>query len=157
MLGMEDEENIKSSGDLWVRLEVQVCLLSIHHVKEILNVPKVFVWRNNWLSDSVSVTSGSNSWSASQNSVDMLVSLLLILVNVGAYVSRVALRIEGTHGCNQCAHHSHRMGVMSETLDERFKSMMIIGVLHDFLVKGFELFLVWKLTINDQESSFQES
>ena len=45
---------------------------------------------------------------------------------------------------------------MSEALDERLKSMMIIGIFHDLFVEGFELFFVGELSVNHQESSLQE-
>ena len=45
---------------------------------------------------------------------------------------------------------------MSEALDERLKSVMIIGVFHDLFVEGLELFFVGELSVNNQESSFQE-
>jgi hypothetical protein len=49
------------------------------------------------------------------------------------------------------------VSIMSEVLDESFKSMMIIGIFHDLFVEGFQLFLIWKLSVNDEESGFKES
>jgi len=74
----------------------------------------------------MSVASSSDSRGTSQNSVDMFISLLLILVDVSSDISWVALWIERTHGSNESTHHSHRMSIMSEILDESFESMMVI-------------------------------
>merc|ERR1719281_1455271 len=60
----------------------------------------------------MSVASSGNGWCATQHSVNVLVPLLGVLVDVGTDVSWIALWVEGTHGCNQCCHHSHGVGVM---------------------------------------------
>ena len=97
VLGVQDEQNLDSLDDLGVRAVVDISGKSVHHVKEVLNVTKVLLGSNDWFSHSVTVASSCDSWGAANDSVDMLVSLLTSLVDVGTDVGRVSLGVEGAH------------------------------------------------------------
>ena len=149
MLSMENEKDIECLDDLWMWSVVGILLLSIHHVQEVLDVSEVFIWWNDWLTNSMSVACGGDGWGTSQNSVNVLVPLLLVLVDIGTDVGWVGLGVVGTQRSDQGRHHSHGVSVMSEVLDELFEALVIVRVLHAFLREIFELLLVWKFTIND--------
>ena len=100
MLGVKNEQDIESPCNLGVRLEVEVGLLGIHHVKEIFNITKILIGWDNWFTSTMSVASSCDSRSTSENSVNVLVSFLLILINISSDISGVTLRIELTHTSN---------------------------------------------------------
>ena len=156
VLGVQDEQNLDSLDDLGVRAVVDISGKSVHHVKEVLNVTKVLLGSNDWFSHSVTVASSCDSWGAANDSVDMLVSLLTSLVDVGTDVGRVSLGVEGAHSSHQGGHHSHGVGVVTEGLDEWGETVMISGVLHDLLGEALELLTSGKFTVNEEEGSLEE-
>jgi hypothetical protein len=156
VLGVEDEKDINGFNDLGVNAEVLVAGVLVHHVKEVLNVTEVFLGLVDGLADTVAVAGGSDGWGASEDTVDMLVALLAGLVNVGTNVSRVGLRVERAHGSHEGAHHGHGVSVVAEGLDERLKSVVVVGLGHNFLIEDAKLCLGGQFSVKDQESSLNE-
>ena len=151
VLSMEDEKNIKSSNNLGVGHVVGIRRRFIHHVKEVFDVTKVFLRLVDGLSSLVSVASGSNSRGASEDSVDVLVSFLLSVINVSTDVSRVSFGVERRKSSHKSGHHSHRVSVMSESSDEGFKSRVVGRVLHDLSSESVQLFLSREFSKDNQE------
>lgn len=129
---------------------------SIHHVEEVLGIAQIFLRWDNGLTDSVAVAGSSDGWGASDDTVDVLVSLLASLVDVGSNVGGVGLRVEGGHGGHQSGHHSHGVGVVAESLNEWFKTIVIGRVLHHFLGKALELFGGGELAVDEEEGGLEE-
>lgn len=131
VLSVEDEQDIKGSGNFGVGEVVRVRGGLIHHVKEVLNVTKVLLGLVDRLSSSVSVAGSSDGWGTSKDSVNVLVSFFLGVVDVSSNVSRVSFRVERTESSHKSGHHSHGMSVVSECFDEGFETFMVGRVLHD--------------------------
>ena len=157
VLSVEDEQDFEDLHDFGVGSEVSVGRGSIHHVQEVLNVAKVLLGGNNGLSNSVTVASSSNGGSASEHSVDVLVSLLTRVVDFGTDVGGVGLRVERGHGGHQSAHHCHGVGIVSERLDEGLKTIVVSRVLHDLLGESAELAFSRQFTVDEQERSLKEA
>ena len=156
VLGVKDEKNIDGLDNLGVRAVVGIGGSGIHHVEEVLSVAELLLGWDDGLADSVTVASSSDGWSASHDSVDMLVTLLAGLVDVGTDVGRVGLGVEGAHGSHKSRHHSHWVSVVTESLDERLETVMVRGVLHDLLCEGSELFGGGELSVDEKEGSLKE-
>ena len=156
VLGVEDEKNLDGLDDLGVGSVVGITGVSIHHVEEVLNVAKVLLGRDDRLADTVTVAGSGDSWGAADNTVDVLVSLLTGLVDVSSNVGWVGLGVEGGHGGHKSGHHSHGVSVVTESLDERFETVMISGVLHDLLGERTKLLVSGELTVDEKEGSLEE-
>jgi len=156
VLSMEDEQNIESFDNLGVRPVVRVGRRLVHHVKEVFNVTKVFLRLVNRLTGFVSVAGSSDGGGTSEHSVNVLVSLLLGVVDVGSNVSGVSFGVERAEGGHKSGHHSHRVRVVSEGSDERLKSSVVGGVLHDLSSEGSQLFLGGELSVDNEERGLQE-
>lgn len=156
MLCVQNEQDIESADDLRMWAVVVIGDLRIHHVQEIFDITQASVWRYDGLADSVSVACSGNRRGTAQNTINMLVPFLRILVDVGTNVRWVALRIERAHGSNQGRHHSHWVRIMTESLDEFQQAIMEVAIAHDLFVECFHLFLIGQLTINDKEGSLKE-
>jgi len=157
VLSMEDEKNIKCSDNLRVSHVVGIGGRLVHHVQEVFNVTKVFFRFVNWLSCLVSVACSSDSGGTSENSVNVLVSLLLSVVDVSTDVGRVSFGVERAQGSHKSGHHSHGVGVVSESSNEGLKSSVVGRVLHDLSSESRQLFLSRELSEDDQETGFQEA
>ena len=86
----------------------------------------------------------------------MLGPFLGILVNIGADVGWVALRIKRAHSGNERGHHTHRVRVMPEGLNELHETVVIVAVDHDLLGEGLELLFCGQLAVDNKESCLQE-
>jgi hypothetical protein len=157
VLGVQDEEDLDAPDDFGVGAVVNVAEVGVHHVKEVLDVAEVLLRGDDGLADAVTVASGGDGWGLTNNAVDMLVTLLTSLVDVGTNVGWVGLRVEGAHGSHQGAHHSHRVSVVTESLDEGSETVVVRGVLHNFLVEAAELLGGGEFSVDEKESSLQES
>lgn len=78
-------------------------------------------------------------------------------VNITTHVSGVSLGVELAHGREKGAHHGHGVGVRAESLDERFKTGVVVGVSLNLLFKDSKLLGGRELTVNDQERALEES
>ena len=105
----------------------------------------------------MSIASSGNCWSASKYSIDMLISFLSWFIDICSNISWVCFRVEWTHSSKQSAHHCHWMGIMSESCDELFKTLVISRVLQYFLCKSLQLSFSWELSIDEQEASLEEA
>jgi hypothetical protein len=157
VLGMEDEKNIKGSDNLGVGHVVGIGRRLIHHVEEVFDVTKVFLRFVNRLSGLVSVACGSDSGGTSEDSVNVLVSLLLSVVDVSTNVGGVSLGVERAQSSHKSGHHSHGVGVVSEGSDEGLKTSVVRRVLHDLSSESSQLFLGGEFSEDDQERGFQEA
>ena len=97
----------------------------------------------------MAVASSSDCWSAAKNTVDVLVAFLSCLVNVGTNISGVCFRVEGAHSSDKSAHHCHGVSIVSESFDKRLKTLMVVRVGHNFLVKDLKLLLSGELTVDN--------
>ena len=104
----------------------------------------------------MSVASGSDSRGAPDHTVNVLVALLSVLVDVGSDVGRVGLGVERAHGGHQGRHHGHWMGIVAESLDEGLEALVIRRVLHHLLGEARELLGCGELTIDKEESGLKE-
>ena len=156
VLSVKNKQDIESSNNLWVWSIVFISDFSVHHIKEIFDVSKVFIWWNNCFSNSVSITGSSDERSASEDSIDMFVSFLKVLVNVSTNIGWVGLWEERAHASDEGRHHSHWMSIMSKRFDKISHASVIIAIFHNFSVESSCLFLIWELSIDYQESGFQE-
>lgn len=157
MLCVQNEKNVQCPNNLGMRLVVVIGDLRVHHVQKVLNVPKISIGRNDGLADPVSIACGSDCWSTTQNSINVLVSLDRVLIDICTDISWVTLWIERTHGCNQSCHHAHRMGIMAESLDEFKYSVMEVAVAHDLLVECLHLFLIGQFAVDDEEGRLKKA
>ena len=125
MLGMKNKEDFQSSGDLRVRLVLSISDVFVHHKEEVLDVTKVFIWLVNWQTKSMSVASSRQSWSTTQDSVDVLVSFPCFLVDVSTNVCWVGFWVESRHSGHESGHHTHRMRIVSESPNEGNDTIVI--------------------------------
>lgn len=156
VLCVQNEEHIDGLDDLRVGSVVVVRRAGIHHVEEVFGIAQVFLGRDNGLADSVAITGSSDGWGASEDTVDMLVSLLTGLVDASTDVCGVGLGVEGGHGSHKSGHHSHGMGVVTESLDEWLETIVVGGVLHDLLGEASSLLGGGELTVDEKESGLKE-
>lgn len=95
VFSVKNEEDLKSSDNLRVRSVVLVSDMSVHHVEEILNITKIFIWLINGKTYFVSIAGSSDCGGATKDSVNMLVSFLFVVVDIGTNIGRVGFRVEG--------------------------------------------------------------
>lgn len=131
MLSVQDEEDFKSSDKLGVGSVILISGLLVHHVEEILDIAQVLIWLIYGKASLVSVAGSSYGGSASQYSVNMLVSFLLWLVDIGPDQGGVGLRVEGGESSYQGRHHAHGVRVVSECFDEFLETIVVGGVRHN--------------------------
>ena len=156
VLSVQDEKNLNSTDDLGLHAEILVLWVLVHHVKEVLNVAKVVLGWVDFLAVGVTVASGSNCGGTAENADDMFIADLALVVDITTFVGRVGLRVELAHSGEQSAHHSHRVSIMAEGLDERLETLVIVRVGHDFPLKDSELFFSGQLTVDDQVRALKE-
>lgn len=156
VFSVQNEKNVDGTNDLGVNSEVLIVGVLVHHVEEVLSVAEILIGGINSLTSAVTVAGSSDSGSASEDTVDVLVSLLAGLVNVSSNVGRVGLGVEGGHSSHKGAHHGHGVGIMSEGGDEGFEAGVVGGVLHDLLVEGSKLLGGGEFTVNDEEGTLDE-
>ena len=156
VLGVENEQNIESLHDFRVNSVVGVSGLLIHHVHEVFNIAKVLLGLGKLLAELVTIAVGSQGGGRSNQSVDVLISLLLQVVDLGAVEGRVSLWVERGHSSNEGRHHSHGVSIMAESLDELVEIVIVGGVLHDFSLKVSRLFLAGQFSEDQEEGGLQE-
>ena len=67
VLGVEDEKYLEGANNLGMGLEVAVGSVFVHHVQEVLDVAKIWVWSDDGLTDSVAVAGCCDGRSASHS------------------------------------------------------------------------------------------
>ena len=107
VLDVEDEEGFDGADD--GRVGGERMFRPIDHMQEVLDISQLRVrWKNRLVL--IEAEAGSSYCrSASENSVNMHVSLLLAIVDFDTHKSRISLRIERRKNSHQRTHHSHRM------------------------------------------------
>mmetsp|Transcript_33784 Transcript_33784/g.41767 ORF Transcript_33784/g.41767 Transcript_33784/m.41767 type:complete len:337 (+) Transcript_33784:557-1567(+) len=156
VLCVQDEQHFDGAHDLRVRSVVGVRGRGIHHVEEVLDVAKVLLRGDDRLADAMSVAGSSDGGGTAHDAVDVLVALLTRLVDVGTDVGRVSLGVERGKGSHAGRHHSHRVGVVAESLDEWLETLMIGGVLEHLLGEASELLRGGELTVDEEEGGLEE-
>lgn len=126
VLSVQNEKDVNCSDNLGVRFEVSVRRALVQHVQEVFNIAQVFFRLDNWETSSVAVACSSNSGCTSENSVDMFVSFLLGVIDVSTNISWVSFRVERAQSSHKSTHHSHWVSVMSESLNKRLKSGVVV-------------------------------
>lgn len=141
VVGVEDKEDIKGLGESGVRTVVGVAEL-VKHVEEVLGVGELVCGGVNVrTTDTVTISKGRNSGHGSNDTMDLLVSDALVLVEVLSVESRVGLGVEGGHGGHGSDEHSHGVRIVAVRLHHGLEILVDVGVTHDTVVEVVQLAL----------------
>ena len=113
VLSVKDKEDIQSASDLWVWFVFRL-IESIEHIKEVFNISKVFLWLIVASSNTMSVGIGCEGWDITEQSVNLLVSDFLVIINFLSSESRVCLGMQSRYSAKGTNKHTHRMSIISE-------------------------------------------
>lgn len=106
--------------------------------------------------NSVSVTVCRNGSHITNDSVDLFISNIRIIIDVLSRQSRIGFRVEGRSGGNGRNEHTHRVSIISEALHNLVDILMNKGMGLDFVLPELELGGSREFSIDQEESNFQE-
>ena len=118
VFGVENEKDLEGFYQFGMRVVVSLVEV-VQHVKEIFDVGESFLGHVVGPADAVAVGLGSNCGCAAQQTVDLFVAGLLVLVDVLSRQSRVGTGMHGAHGGHRRDEHAHRVRVVVETSHHR--------------------------------------
>ena len=119
-----------------------------HHVQEVSRVAQVVTRINKWLTDVVLITHGYQGRHLRNQTVCTTYTHVKIR-NVQVAV------IEGRHRTNSTIQHGHRVGIVTEAMEEHVNLLMYHGVAFDSVFEFFVFFFIRCITVQQHVANFK--